>query len=224
MRKFSCVVLLFVTAIASADWATATNGPPAGLSTNFNSSQPPQSLRGYLADDKYKLRIGDRIAFQILEDRDLPKSLTVTDSGELDMPYLGRVVALQKTCKQLAAECKAQLEKDFYYQASVIIALDTANRILGRVYVLGQVRSQGPVEMVANEKLTAGKAIVRAGGLGDFANKKKVKVVRGGNIGDRQKQTFELNMVEILQEGKTDKDVSLEPDDLVIVPSRLVNF
>jgi polysaccharide export outer membrane protein len=184
----------------------------------------PQPLRGYVPDTKYKLRVGDRIAFQILEDRDSPKTLTVADSGEVDLPYLGRMVALEKTCNQLAMECKALLEKDYYYQASIVIALDTANRLIGRVYVLGQVRNQGPLEMVSEENLTAGKAIIRAGGLGDFASKKRVKVVRGGNLGTGRRQTFELNMVEILEKGKTERDVSLEPDDLIIVPSRLVNF
>jgi polysaccharide export outer membrane protein len=224
MRKLSVVAVLFLAGIATADPPAGTNSPAVTGSTNSNSGALSETLRGYVPDDKYKLRIGDRIAFQILEDRDLPKTLAVTDSGELDVPYLGRVAALEKTCKQLAAECKSLLEKEYYYQASIVIALDTANRITGRVYVLGQVRNQGPLEIAANEKLTAGKAIVRAGGLGDFANKKRVKVVRGGNLGAGPRQTFELNMVEILEEGRTDKDIGLEPDDLIIVPSRLINF
>jgi polysaccharide biosynthesis/export protein len=182
------------------------------------------SLSGYVADDKYKLRVGDRVAFQIMEDRDLPKSLMIADSGELDVPYIGRVAATDKTCKQLAAECKAQLEQEYYYRATVIIALDAANKMLGRLYVWGQVRNQGPIDLAVNENLTAGKAILRAGGFADFANKKRVKVVRGGGPDGKGKQTFELNMVEILENGKTDKDVVLQPDDLIIVPSRLINF
>ena len=67
-------------------------------------------------------------------------------------------------------------------------------------------------------------AILRAGGFGDFANKKKVKVVRGGSPEAGGKQNFELNMVDILEEGKTEKDVVLQPDDFIIVPSRLINF
>jgi polysaccharide export outer membrane protein len=79
------------------------------------------------------------------------------------------------------------------------------------------------LDVAVGENLTAGKAILRAGGFGDFANKKRVKVVRGGPEG-AARQSFELNMAEILEAGKTEKDVVLQPDDFVIVPSRLINF
>lgn len=185
---------------------------------------PVASLSGYVADDKYKLRPGDRVSLQILEDREPPKSLVVADSGELDAPYIGRIPAANRTCKQVATELKGQLEKEFYYRATVVLALDVANKSLGRVYVWGQVRNQGPIDLVVNENLTAGKAILRAGGFADFANRKKVKVIRPGAPDGGGKQTFELNMVEILEEGKTEKDVPLQPDDSIIVPSRLFNF
>jgi polysaccharide export outer membrane protein len=180
---------------------------------------------GYVADDKYKLRAGDKVSLQIIEDRDpQPKSLLIADSGELDAPYIGRIAAVDKTCKQLATEMKALLEKEYYYRATVVIALDAANKILGRIYVTGQVKAQGPIDMAINENLTAGHAIMRAGGFGDFANKKKVKVIRNGKVGSSGKQTFELNMVEVLDEGKTEKDILLQPEDVIIVQSRLINL
>jgi polysaccharide export outer membrane protein len=181
------------------------------------------TLGAYAPDAKYKLRIGDKVSFQILEDRDAPKNLVVADSGELDVPYLGRLAAMDKTCKELAGEIKEQLEKDYYYRASVVLALEAANHVLGRVYVWGQVRNQGPIEMAVNENLTAGKAVLRAGGFGDFANKKKVKLIHPG-INGAAKQVIELNMVEILEDGQTEKDVLLQSDDSVIVGSRLINF
>jgi polysaccharide export outer membrane protein len=195
------------------------------MTSFFGSNSAPaasSSLRGYVPDDKYKLRVGDKISFQILEDREAPKSLVVADSGELDIPYLGRVPAAEKTCKQLADEVKVQLEKDYYYRATVVLALDQVNKFLGRVYVWGQVRNQGPLDIAVNENLTAGKAILRAGGFADFANKKKVKLIRASGAPD--KQVFELNMVEILEQGKTEQDVALQPDDSIIVSSRLINF
>jgi len=196
---------------------TSTNNTSTTLTASFAGST------AYMPDDKYKLRIGDKISFQIIEDKDAPKSLVVADSGELDVPYLGRTSAVDKTCKQLVSEIKAQLEKEYYYHASVVLALETASRELGHVYVWGQVRTQGPIELIVNENLTAGKAVLRAGGFSDFANKKKVKVIRQGNNGNA-KQVFELNMIEILEDGQTEKDVLLRADDSVIVGSRLINF
>jgi len=223
------------TAPKSSSPASATPGSsthPSALSRQGDSASAvseraavpitPTTLSGYVPDDKYKLRVGDRVAFQITEDRDLPKSLMVADSGELDLPYIGRVQAQDKTCKQLAGEIKGLLEREYYHRATVILALDSANKFLGRIYIWGQVRNQGPVDIALNENLTAGKAILRAGGFADFANKKKVKIVRAPE--GQAKQVFELNMVEILENGKTELDLPLKPEDSIIVPSRLINF
>ena len=203
--------------VAPAAPATSAGVPPTGL------------LNGYVPDATHKLRVGDTVSFQILEDRiwnslDAPKPLVVTDSGELDAPYVGRVMAVDKTCQQVAEEIKAGLEKDYYHKATVVLSLNVANRILGRVYIWGQVRSQGALEIQMNENLTAGQAILKAGGLAEFANKTKVKVVRGAADAKGAKQTFDLNMEDILEKGKTEKDVVLQPGDLIIVPSSLFNF
>jgi len=186
-------------------------------------------LNGYVPDDTYKLRVGDTVSFQILEDRKLgiqlvPVNLVVADSGEIEVSYIGRIKAVGKTSKELAADIKTALEKDYYKQATVVLSLNLANRILGRVYIWGQVRTQGPLDIQINENLTAGQAILRAGGLGDFANKTKVKVVRAATGPNGEKKVFELNMEDILQKGKVEQDIVLKPDDFIIVPTRLINF
>jgi protein involved in polysaccharide export with SLBB domain len=221
------VVLYF---LALPPFALAQTFPPSvsfistnGATTN-HLAMDRGPLKAYIADDKYKLRPGDRLSLQILEDRELPKSLLVADSGELDVPYLGRVPAADKTCKQLADELKQQLEKEYYYRATVILGLDAANKFFGRIYVWGQVRNQGPIDLAVNENLTAGKAILRAGGFAEFANRKKVKLIRNVADDPAGKQTVELNMVAILEDGAIERDVVLHPDDLIIVPSRLINF
>ncbi len=106
----------------------------------------------------------------------------------------------------------------------MIIALDIANKLLGRIYVWGQVRAQGPMDITVNENLTVGKAILRAGGFADFANKKKVILVRATGEDGAVRQAFELNMVDILEKGAAEKDMVLQPDDFIIVPSRLISF
>jgi protein involved in polysaccharide export with SLBB domain len=220
---FSDLSIPAVSPLATNSTA-ARSAVPTPTVLPAGSSNSPAALGAYVADDKYKLRAGDKISLQILEDRDQPKGLLIADSGELDAPYIGRVAAADRTCKQLASELKALLEKEYYYRATIIISLDAANKVYGRIYVTGQVKNQGPIDMAINENLTASRAIMRAGGFGDFANRKKVKIIRGGSGGGAGKQTFELNMIEILDDGKTEKDIPVQPDDWIIVPSRLINF
>ena len=230
MRNALIAIFILARLASPAQAPTGTNvssgavRPLLALASTNVVGSALTSLSGYVPDDKYKLRVGDRVSLQILEDRDQPRGLVVADSGELDVPYVGRVSATDKTCKQLADELKGQLEKEYYHRATVVIALDAANKLLGRIYVWGQVRNQGPIDIAVNENLTASKAILRAGGFADFANKKKVKVVRPDNVKGSGKQSFELNMDEIFEKGKTEKDVILQPDDFIIVPSRLINF
>jgi protein involved in polysaccharide export with SLBB domain len=167
---------------------------------------------------------GDKLSFRIIEDKDPAKSLVVTDSRELDVPYIGRVSVANETCKQVARTLKALLEQKYYYHATVIVGLDSVNKLRGKVYVEGQVRAQGSVDLMFDQKLTAGKAILMAGGFADFANKRKVKVVRAADGAGTAARTFEINMVDVLEDGQTDKDILLEPNDYIIVPARSVNF
>jgi len=218
------LAVLMTQLISCAQTFTALPGL-AGTNTAANHlASATNQFAGYVADDKYKLRAGDRISLQIMEDREAPKSLLVTDSGEVDVPYLGRIVASEKTCRQLRDLLKEQFEKEYYHRATVVIAVDVVNKFFGRIYIWGQVRNQGPIDLAPNENLTVAKAILRAGGFADFANKKRVKIIRNAAEDGVGKQVFELNLAEILDRGLIERDIVLRPDDLIIVPSRLVNF
>ncbi len=103
-------------------------------------------------------------------------------------------------------------------------AAESANKLPGRVYVSGEVKVQGPVDFDVGDNLTVSKAILRAGGFAGFANKKKVRVVRGGSGAGAGQQVFELNMTEILEHGNIEKDMPLQPGDYIIVPSRVITM
>ena len=170
-----------------------------------------------------KLGPGDKLSYRVIEDQDEPKSLTVTDSGHLDVPYLGLVQAAEKTTQELAKEVKGLLEKDLYYQATVVMALELVNktRTTGKVYVTGQVHNKGGFDIPGGETMTVSKAVLAAGGFSDFSDKKNVRLVRKTANGT---QTFVVDVVEVWEKGKLDKDMVVQPDDLVVVPARLVNY
>jgi protein involved in polysaccharide export with SLBB domain len=198
--------------------SSGTNVSLAGT----NASQPGATNSMDALDDKHKLAIGDHLSFRIVEDEEDPKPLLVTDSGDLEFPYIGRFPAVDKTCRQLARELKAELEKEYYYHATVIIAVDVMAKNRGRVYLVGPVRMPGPQEIPSDEVFTLSKAILRAGGFTDYADKKNVRVTRKGV--DNAEQILKVNVSEILDKGKTESDLKLEAGDLIVVPERLIRF
>ena len=192
-----------------------------------SSSIPlPNTMDGL--NDKRPLSIGDRLSFKVVEDEGGPRTLSVTDSAEIDVPYIGRVPAGNRTCKQFAYYIKKLLEKEYYYQATVIVGLDAAGMgtraaSRGKVYVMGQVRSPGAQDIPVDETYTVSKAILRAGGFGPYANKRKVKVVRGGKSGSNNKPIY-VDCVEIIEKGHWDKDIEIGPDDIITVAERWINL
>ena len=210
------------TGSSSLTPAATLESTAAIASSTTNDTTPVSGLAdsNYTLDDKHKLMPGDRLSFQIVEDRTNAIPLVVTEFSELEVPYIGRISVAGKTCKQLAAEIKVLLEKDYYYHATVIIGLDALSKSAGRVYIVGPVRNPGPQDIPANENFTVAKAILCAGGFGDFANRKDVQVVRktpGGN------KIIKVNVAEVMK-GKTDEDVKLQDGDFIIVPERAWNL
>jgi polysaccharide export outer membrane protein len=171
-------------------------------------------------DDKKRLGSNDYVSFRVVEDRDNESQhLRVNDNGELEVPYIGLVPAAGKSCKELAYNVKAALEREYYYHATVIIAVDrVSEKSRGKIYVYGSVKGQGPQEIPPDETYTVSKAIIRAGGFGDFANKRKVKLTR------KTGQDVVVDLKRIIEEGHTEEDVVLQPDDQIYVPQRLINM
>jgi len=205
--------------VPSAQTSATSIVPESTNDTNGNVTVRMDAL-----DEKHKLAIGDRLSFRIEEDLEDPKPLTVTDSGELELPYLGRFPAENKTCKQLAQEIKIALEKEYYYQATVIIAVDLMTKSRGRIYLVGPVRVPGPQEIPSDEVLTLSKAIMRAGGFNDYADKHNVKVTRKSGPPQADNKTFVVDVSQVFEKGKTERDLPLEPGDIVLIPERLLRF
>jgi len=205
--------------------APAAAATPDASTTNAGSTTPVAGSMDSMnsLNDSSKLGNGDRVSYRVVEEQKDPVFLTVSDSGELDVPLVGRITAKGKTCKELAFELKPQLEKEYFYHATVIIGVETfSNAPKGSVFLEGQVNKQGAVEIPSNQNLTVSQAILIAGGLADFADRRKVKLVR--KMGDGKTQTTIVDLVEILDKGHSEHDPVVQADDMIIVPQRLVNF
>lgn len=196
--------------------ATAVDQSPDGTASNTVLRTNSMSV----LDDKKRLGTDDFVSFRVVEDRDnLSQRLRVNDNGELEVPYIGLVPAQGRTCRELAYNIKSALEKEYYYHATVILAVDkVSEKSRGKIYVYGAVKSQGPQEIPTDETYTVSKAVIRAGGFGDFADKRKVKITR------KDGQDLVVDLKRVIEQGHTEDDIVLRPDDQIYIPQRLVNF
>src|SRR5947207_10014301 len=123
-----------VEPLAVAARATNAAPPPAALAIT-NAAGP--TTGGYVLDDKHKLLPGDRVSFQIVEDRTNAVPLMVAESYALDIPYPGRISVNGRSCKELAEDVKTQLYKDYYHRATVIIGSTALTKVLVTLLLWG---------------------------------------------------------------------------------------
>ncbi len=145
----------------------------------------------------------------------------VDQNGDITLPHL-----LQSPvhCDRLTLDAlKQKLVKVYseYYkqpQVSVTFAPYEGKGVSpwGTVTVLGEVVSPGPVNMPPTMDLTVTKVLQAAGGVKPFANKSKIKVSRCDKDGNRTK--FTIDLYEIGEKGRIDKDIALRAGDVVWVP------
>lgn len=184
-------------------------------------------------DDTIPLRVGDRVSLRIVEDKDKTLSLNVQETGDIQAPHLGLVRVNGLTCKKVAYAMKRDLERAFFQQATVIVALEMRPRserpgggpVMPEDFftVFGQVARQGKYEMLPDEDLTISQAILRAGGFAQFAKAEDVRIIRKVKTQAKPVE-IRVNVKEIMTKGRLENDIPIRPNDVIIVKEKLINF
>ncbi|HEY3900050.1 MAG TPA: polysaccharide biosynthesis/export family protein [Chthoniobacter sp.] len=227
------VVLLALSGLGRAQGLVAPRAQPV-YPGNFPQGTMPGGAypqiggapeRMAMVDPDKKLSAGDQVTVEIVEDRDggLPRMVTAT--GELDVPPLGRVRVSGKTAAEAAATIKTLLERDYYYHATVRVAIDrvsAASVRVGEVYLSGEIRVGGPLEMTSGESLTLSNAILRAGGITDWGDPNKVQITRQKRNGVMDKMT--VSYKKIIKSGDARLDPVLQDGDRIFVPKVAVRW
>ena len=173
--------------------------------------------------DGPRIRPGIALVIQIGTAATPPQvfNVLVDQKGEVTIPLL-----LQKPveCDGLTLEAlKQKLVKaysSYYRQPQVTVTFApfegrSGVSPWGTVTVLGEVANPGPVNMPSTMDMTVTKVLQAAGGLKPFADRTNIRVTRCNKDG-RQTRTY-VNLKEIGEEGRVDKDMVLRAGDVVWV-------
>ncbi len=214
-RSLWLAVALCAAEVTAAAQVIPRAVPVPGRPGMYTQPAYPAGERMEAVDPDKKLSPGDQVTYEIVEDKDGGIPRIVSATGELEVPPLGRVNVAGKTTREAESDLKRRLEGDYYYKATVKLSIDRVSPTIvksGQIYLSGEVRTVGAMEMVAGVPLKLSEAILNAGGFGPWADDRKVQVTRrnGG------KQVIDVK--DIIKNGNLDKDVTLQDGDRVYVP------
>lgn len=161
------------------------------------------------AADTYVIGASDVIAISVWKEPTLSGSLLVRPDGMISLPLLGDVQASGLTPLQLADQIAAKLKK-FVQDPNVSVVVSQIHSKV--VYLMGEVGKKGPIEMTPG--MTLLEAIGSAGGITEFANAKKIYILRD-EAGKHEK--IPVHYKEALK-GDSTLDLVLKPGDTIVVP------
>jgi protein involved in polysaccharide export with SLBB domain len=195
-------------AAAAGALLAAAGCSPAG--TNYERGEPPAPEGSPVTN--YRIVPGDVISIEGGKHTELSKdSVQVDEKGEINLLYVGKVEAKGKTKSELEAAINAAyVESEKYKEPRVTVTVLTLY-----YFVDGQVRLPGKKPYL--REITLYRAIVDAGGFGEFAAPSRVLLMRPA--GDGKVKVYKINVTRIMK-GGPDRVVIL-PNDVIRVPKTI---
>ena len=171
------------------------------------------------ATSAQSLKPGDTIAIQVLQDSKLDRQVVIGPTGMISFPLAGQVRAGGLTPQALENALRTRLKGKYSTALDITVSLVAVSKedeeLRPRIFVTGEVNRPGP--HVIRTKTTVLQAIALAGGLGQFASKRRIQIRRRVN-GVESTFLFDYRAFE----SGTDLtgNIELEPGDVVVVPER----
>ena len=170
-----------------------------------------QAQSGWMSvSESYLIGPDDLLFIHVWGEEALSRTIPVRMDGKITMPLIDDVQATGLTTRQLKELLITRL-KEFVESPNVTVMVVEANSY--KVYVSGQVRTPGVYRLRSETSLL--EIIPMAGGFTDWANQRKILIIRREN--GREKR-ITVNYKKIVKGGVPDSDITLKPGDTVIVP------
>ena len=205
MKRLLLFIFLATCQLCAQTFAPTSNNTSATAPSTTTPMIPLVSQADYLIGSEDVLQIN------VWKEPDFSTTaVPVRADGKISLPLLDDIQAAGLTPQQLSRNVAERL-RQFVSEPRVTVIVTAMNS--RRAYVMGQVTRQGAVSLVSN--MTVLQAISAAGGLGQFANGKKIYILRTVN-GRQQRLAFNYN--EVIKGDRPEQNIFLKPGDTVVVP------
>jgi polysaccharide export outer membrane protein len=158
----------------------------------------------------YLIGPDDVLSIVFWRDKDMSAEVVVRPDGRISLPLLNDIQAAGSTPEEL----RAQLEKaaaKYIAEPNATVVVKTINS--RKVYITGNVLKPGTYPLTGDMSVL--QLIAVAGGLQEYADSKKIVVMRKEDGRDR---FFSFNYKDVTRQKNLQQNIALKPGDTVVVP------
>jgi polysaccharide export outer membrane protein len=172
-----------------------------------NTAQREKILGGAPIDSNtYIVGAEDVLAISVWHEPELTKQVVVRPDGKITLPLVNELPAAGLTVAQLSVSISQALLK---YMNAPEVNVEVQQVNSKKYYIQGEVLKPGSFPLVVPTTVMEG--LANAGGFKDFANTKRIAILRGT---DRLK----FNYREVRNGKRLEQNILLQPGDQIIVP------
>lgn len=209
--KYCKTVLILAMLLAIPAGAQTSSKNSKGKDTPGNAAQARSAgSAAATSDPEYVIGEQDILNINVWKEPEVSGTVPVRLDGKISLPLIHDIEAAGQTPMQLQAVITDKL-KQYIADPRVTIIVTTSNS--KRVFLMGEVGRQGPVPMLPN--MTVLQALASAGGFSQYANLKKIYVLR--NEGGKQVR-IPFNYKAVISGNAPEQNILLKPGDTIVVP------
>lgn len=162
-------------------------------------------------NDDYVIGADDVLSINVWNEPNLTREVTVRSDGKISIPLVGEMQASGRTPAQLDQDITVVLRSYITDPQVTVIVQEIKSQTFN---ILGQVGKPGSFPLTAGTSIVD--AIALAGGLGPFAKKKGIYVLRPNATGEETRIKF--NYESFIKGKNVAQNIKLKPHDTLVVP------
>jgi polysaccharide export outer membrane protein len=210
-----CASVMVAAAQEPAGQKPAQNTPPVdqGAPAKATEEAPPASpsagpVPTIAPVDPTTFVIGaeDTLLIQVWREPEFSRPVLVRPDGKITLPLIKEIQASGRTPDQLANDLQKALA-EYIKNPEVTVTVSQVNS--KKYYITGEVGRPGAFPLVVPTRVLD--ALTSAGGFREFANTKKITILRNG-------ERLKFNYKEVVKGKNRDQNILLENGDYIIVP------
>ncbi len=219
-RVKSCAIGTLLVAVLG--YVQVGFGQDAGTKVQANRKETPvpgknadskgsQTASGQIATPSdFVIGESDVLNINVWKEPEISQSVVVRPDGKISLPLIGEVFVSGLTPVQIQTLLTNKLQSILTNPQVTVTVTEIRSRMAS---ITGEVVKPGAYPLLV--PTTVLQLITNAGGLGQFANKKGIFVLR---TVDGKQQRFPFNYSHVIKGEKPEQNILLHPGDTVVVP------